>query len=290
MVEEVRAPIRPSTFARPAFDAPLTQLKPQLNANFKKSIDELVVSKVSSGQEDESDSGVIAVGTNCKNNGCTTSYQSEDSKYSECVHHPGTPVFHEGMKYWSCCQRKTSDFSVFVAQKGCETGAHKWTGAKTCDQTVECRYDWHQTGNNVVVAIYAKLYDYRESYVQVNPIRMKVRLVFPKQANAAFDLDLELRGVIDVAKSSVQMMGTKVEIVLSKAELGSWPKLNFPPKVNEVDVAALEDLTIEAADNGNETSDKMKGTSDGDDDSDSDVDLDDVGPVYAGAKITELID
>lgn len=280
---EVRAPIAKSTLVRPPFDAPLTQLQPNVNASFKKTIDELVVAKVSEGEGQKTDADDVAVGTNCKNSGCTVSYQSEDSKYSECVHHPGVAIFHEGMKYWSCCQRKTSDFSVFVAQKGCESGMHKWKAAETCDQTIKCRYDWHQTGNNVVVAIYAKMYDYRISTVQLSPIRLKVHIVFPQQSNAAFDLDVELRGVIDVQKSAVNMMGTKVEIVMTKAELGSWPKLNFPPHAE----VSLQSLKIE---NATEVAAAAAQTKANDSDSDSDVDLDDVGPVYSGAKITEIVE
>ena len=44
----------------------------------------------------------------------------------ECWHHPGVPIFHEGMKYWSCCQKKTSDFQAFLAQAGCTLGKCKW--------------------------------------------------------------------------------------------------------------------------------------------------------------------
>ena len=32
-----------------------------------------------------------------------------------------------GMKYWSCCNKKTTDFNQFLAQKGCTEGAHQWT-------------------------------------------------------------------------------------------------------------------------------------------------------------------
>lgn len=60
---------------------------------------------------------------------------------------------------------------------------------------MQCRYDWHQTATNVVVAIYAKKYHYAQSLVEINPIRLHVNLVFPEQENARFDLDLELRGV-----------------------------------------------------------------------------------------------
>lgn len=62
-------------------------------------------------------------------------------------------------------------------------------------KVVQCRYDWHQTATNVVVAVYAKKYHYAQSFVEVNPIRLHVSLVFPEQENAKFDLDLELRGV-----------------------------------------------------------------------------------------------
>lgn len=62
-------------------------------------------------------------------------------------------------------------------------------------ETVKCRYDWHQTAANVVIAIYAKLYHYEKSFVKINPVRLMVRLVFPQQNNAEFNIDLELRGV-----------------------------------------------------------------------------------------------
>jgi len=35
-------------------------------------------------------------------------------------------MLHFRMKYWSCCQKKTSDFSNFLAQEGCEKGKHLW--------------------------------------------------------------------------------------------------------------------------------------------------------------------
>lgn len=137
----------------------------------------------------------VTVGTSCKNSGCTYSYTNTDADNSECQFHCGVPIFHEGMKYWSCCQKKTSDFAVFLAQKGCTYGQHKWFKDNQDSKVVECRYDWHQTATNVIVAIYAKKYDYAKSRIEVNPVRLQVVLVFPDQENAKFELDLELRGV-----------------------------------------------------------------------------------------------
>lgn len=65
-------------------------------------------------------------------------------------------------------------------------------------EEVKCRYDWHQTASNVVIAIYAKMYHYEKSYIKVNPVRLNVRLVFPQQNYGEFKLDLELRGVSSI--------------------------------------------------------------------------------------------
>ena len=94
-------------------------------------------------------------------------------------------------KFWTCCQRRTSDFDEFLRQEGCTKGDHKWIEVQSDVLPVKfhfhshfrqkrkkrlvgtyiglkvpsilyvvcvcvCRYDWHQTGTHVVVAFYAK--------------------------------------------------------------------------------------------------------------------------------------
>lgn len=68
----------------------------------------------------------IAIGQSCKNNSCKATYEGPSSDEKECSYHPGVPIFHEGMKYWSCCQKKTTDFSIFLEQPGCLQGKHVW--------------------------------------------------------------------------------------------------------------------------------------------------------------------
>lgn len=53
-------------------------------------------------------------------------YIDETTNSSKCQYHPGVAIFHEGMKYWSCCERKTSDFDNFLNQEGCTIGVHLW--------------------------------------------------------------------------------------------------------------------------------------------------------------------
>lgn len=34
------------------------------------------------------------------------------------------PLFHDGMKEWSCCKKRSHDFSLFLEIPGCKTGKH----------------------------------------------------------------------------------------------------------------------------------------------------------------------
>ena len=60
------------------------------------------------------------VGWKCCRSGCNAEYTGPEKNAECCYYHPGAPVFHEGMKFWSCCERKTSDFTSFLNQPGCE--------------------------------------------------------------------------------------------------------------------------------------------------------------------------
>lgn len=192
--EIVNKPVKPTPLVRPAFNAELVLLEPSIAPALKQAIDKLQVDNIREPSPIEK-SVEIAIGTTCKNGGCGQTYESPASNESDCVHHPGVPIFHEGLKYWSCCTKRTTDFAAFMNQKGCAYGTHKWTQDSDNQTEVKCRYDWHQTGSNVVIAIYAKMYHHEKSFVKLNPIRLNVSLVFPQQNNAEFNMDIELRGV-----------------------------------------------------------------------------------------------
>ncbi|KAJ9586871.1 hypothetical protein L9F63_019553, partial [Diploptera punctata] len=195
------------------------------------------------------DGDEIAIGTSCKNGGCKQVYEGPTSVANSCQHHPGYPIFHEGLKFWSCCQRRTTDFNSFLEQQGCVIGQHIWVKQKANQENPKCRYDWHQTSNNVVVSVFAKKYNPECSTVHLNPIRLKVHLYFPEE-DSSFDLDLELRGIVDATQSTVSMLPTKLEVKLRKAELGSWSNLDFPAPLakapeEQPQTATMEDLVPE---------------------------------------------
>jgi hypothetical protein len=60
----------------------------------------------------------------CQRNGCTTEYREADNNETSCRHHPGQPVFHEGLKGWSCCKKRVTDFSDFLTIPGCTWSTH----------------------------------------------------------------------------------------------------------------------------------------------------------------------
>ncbi|XP_016346341.1 cysteine and histidine-rich domain-containing protein 1-like [Sinocyclocheilus anshuiensis] len=125
------------------------------------------------------------------NAGCKTIYQSPETDAEICKYHPGVPVFHEGYKYWNCSCIKTTDFNAFLDQKGCTTGKHCWI-PKQDKKKVACRHDWHQTGKQVVVTIYAKNSSPEHSYVEANRTVLTCHIQF--EGDKVLHKDIHLWG------------------------------------------------------------------------------------------------
>lgn len=215
-----------TSLQRPSFYAPQVTLKPTVSSTLLEQIKGLTKAVETAINEQK-----IAIGQNCKNNSCKATYNGPSSDEEQCTHHPGVAIFHEGMKYWSCCKKKTSDFSVFLEQPGCTRGKHVWLSDNS-KKKVQCRMDWHQTPTFVVVSIFAKKYEPSQTSVKLNPIRLSADVFFIEE-NSRYNLDIELSRIIDVAQSSVEMLPTKLEIKLKKAEPGTWVRLDIPRVSNQ---------------------------------------------------------
>ncbi|XP_068813002.1 integrin beta-1-binding protein 2 isoform X2 [Struthio camelus] len=212
---------------RPSSDEPRQLLPIKVSRSLEQALERL-----SAGAEDEAREGNrageaaarVRAGAACANAACKAVYQGPGSNTETCTFHPGVPVFHEGMKYWSCCAVRTTDFGAFLEQPGCSTGRHCW--AEKGDKTaVSCRQDWHQTSSHVVVTVYARNPLPALSTVKANRTVLEVHLVF--EGNKIFQAELDLWGVIEVEKSFVSMVPTKVEITLSKASPVPWGRLEL---------------------------------------------------------------
>ncbi|XP_056016372.1 cysteine and histidine-rich domain-containing protein 1-like [Ostrea edulis] len=227
---EPKKPRDPS--ARPPLDEPLAPLKVNIAPTLKQALEKHMDNLSLQTAEDKTDSKEVKVGTSCKNNGCKGCYQREESNSERCLYHPGYPVFHEGMKFWTCCNRKTSEFDLFLAQEGCETGQHLWIKPEVEGEKKSCRFDWHQTPSTVSLSVFAKVAVPEKCCITTNRVRCIIKIVF-EGGNSLFEKDLILREEIIPEKSVVKMMGTKVEINLKKLESFSWPTLEFPVNPSE---------------------------------------------------------
>ncbi|XP_025896714.1 integrin beta-1-binding protein 2 [Nothoprocta perdicaria] len=204
---------------RPSSDEPRQLLPIKASRSLQQALEKLELR----AQERDGEGSGVRAGTACKNAACKAIYQGPDSDADTCTFHPGVPVFHEGMKYWSCCAVKSTDFGAFLEQPGCSSGRHCWEQKRAAS----CRHDWHQTGSHVVLTVYARNPLPALSTVKANRTVLEVHVVF--EGDKVFQAELELWGVIDTGKSFVSMVPTKVEVTLSKASAGRWAALQLPP-------------------------------------------------------------
>ncbi|MFQ6632184.1 hypothetical protein Gotur_009779 [Gossypium turneri] len=64
-----------------------------------------------------------AVKLRCQRIGCNATFTEDDNPEGSCSFH-ASPIFHDGMKEWSCCKKRSHDFSLFLEIPGCKTGKH----------------------------------------------------------------------------------------------------------------------------------------------------------------------
>jgi len=212
---------------RPSDGTPSIKLNFNISQSLKTALQKLKEKlKQNSGEQDDNDDS-IKVGAPCKHGGCEMKFLGEDRTHGECTYHPGYPVFHEGYKFWTCCNKRTSDFNEFLKQSGCAVGTCVWMKpSEIAEKKSVCRYDWHQTSKNVIISIYAKCCEPEKCCVEANQTSMKASVAFNGGVNV-FDLEVNLNGVIVPEKSNVEYLGTKCEIKLIKRDQFSWPKLEF---------------------------------------------------------------
>jgi hypothetical protein len=96
---------------------------------------------------------------------------------------------------------------------------------------VQCREDFYQTQQTCVLAVFAK---------KIDPNSLKVSFA-PREINISFDFDMRKRyaatiplyNEIDPGSSRHEVLSTKLEITMKKANGISWPVLRPDPNVTE---------------------------------------------------------
>lgn len=191
------------------------------------------------------DQAEIQPGTKCFRGGCGAEYPN----YHTCKHHPGHPVFHEGMKYWSCCERKTSDFNNFLNQPGCTTRSeHKWTGLGSRN-ILNVKHDWHQQGDHVCITLYAKNSLIETFTIRANEIFIDMEVEY-EAGIAKLEFAVELFGMVDLQHKStkITVAGSKIEIQLRKKQLMRWTDLEYTGTEIQKVTTSLEEESEPAVD------------------------------------------
>ena len=60
----------------------------------------------------------------CYNKGCCKKFLEKDNHAGACIFHPGEPYFHDAYKEWTCCKKRSVDFTEFLNYKGCSVARH----------------------------------------------------------------------------------------------------------------------------------------------------------------------
>ncbi|OAF71982.1 CHORD domain-containing protein 1 [Intoshia linei] len=157
----------------------------------------------------------------CCNNSCSMRKSKLNDDSLICVYHPGHQVFHEGLKFWSCCEKKTTKFDIFIHQKGCFEGEHNWE--KKLIQK-ECKMDWSNSTKDVVIALYSKMPVVPLCTIKANRIKICIDLVY-ENGKSILKKELELYESIDPILSYVRYSHMKTEIILCKEIPKPWDKL-----------------------------------------------------------------
>ncbi|GAB2227760.1 hypothetical protein Droror1_Dr00009587 [Drosera rotundifolia] len=59
----------------------------------------------------------------CQRIGCDAFFTEDDNPEGSCTYHD-SPLFHDGTKEWTCCKKRSHDFTLFLQIPGCKSGKH----------------------------------------------------------------------------------------------------------------------------------------------------------------------
>jgi len=198
-------------------------MKPKIMSSLKTEL-----AKMAAQEEQKATRGSLEVGWKCCRSGCSAEYAGPESSAEFCHYHPGAPIFHEGMKFWSCCERKTSDFTSFLNQVGCEKAdSHSWVHPdEATDKSKQtARYDYHQTPDKIYCNVYCKGIIPKNTKVVISSKRVDINVCF---GSAETEMSLrvtELWANVDTAASKLTFSGTKLELAMSKESKVQWKTL-----------------------------------------------------------------
>ena len=229
-IQEQRVAL-PVPAPRPTAPAILVPLAAKVDESLLKALE---LSKLSAPADPAANNTQV-----CQNGGCKAVRRDGEPVEGDCVYHSGTAIFHEGLKFWSCCHKKTTVFEEFITQPGCTMGTHKWVFGLNPSSS-QIKFDHFQRGNNIVITFYGKLCDYHKCTVKASSTNLQISLIF-EGGKKVFEKLFELYSTVIPEKSTVEYLKTKVEVSLYKDAPIQWPQLEFPQEEYMAETAVPEE-------------------------------------------------
>ncbi|KAK4132600.1 Phosphoenolpyruvate/pyruvate domain-containing protein [Trichocladium antarcticum] len=191
--------------------------------------------------EEDDETAEIPDGRVCRRRACGATYKTGSGRDGEtCVHHPGAPLFHEGSKGYTCCKRRVLEFDQFMKIEGCQTknrhlfvgsgkdaGAIKGPSKDGGEELLETvRNDFYQTQTSVIASFFLKKIDKEAAKVEFRERELVLDLpTTDAPAPKRYKAHVPLYGLVDPAKSTFKIFGTKLEVSIAKADGSAWPVL-----------------------------------------------------------------
>lgn len=102
--------------------APLKSISDYNKANPEAASSEAAAAKATVRKCTRDADGINA---KCQRQGCQKKFLVENKRTEVCTYHKGNAVFHDALKFWSCCpDKKFMEFDDFLKYPGCCTGLH----------------------------------------------------------------------------------------------------------------------------------------------------------------------
>ncbi|MCJ1312460.1 hypothetical protein MMC25_006134 [Agyrium rufum] len=161
---------------------------------------------------------------------------------SECVFHPGHPIFHEGSKGWTCCKRRVLEFDEFMRIEGCtKKGRHMFVGSggkrkkgksaaggkeeDEVERVENVRHDFYQTPTSIQATLYLKKIQQPPTSEISFPTPTSLQLSLRTSDKKLYATTIPLFGAVKPEASTWKIFGTKIDFTLAKADGQSWPVL-----------------------------------------------------------------
>ncbi|KAL6241999.1 Cochaperone protein [Rhinocladiella similis] len=148
-------------------------------------------------------------------------------KFKAQLDSDGNYVFPEDVAAPSTSQQTDPATSSTEASTDCKNTTDTQPSTATSAPTPKIRHEWYQNNQNITLTLYAKGVSKSAADIEINADSVSISFPHPSNPNSTFNFTLDpLFALIDPAQSTSNIMSTKVELTLRKAQAGQkWRSL-----------------------------------------------------------------